>query len=88
MRRMQHVCRTDWFRVLTDLQYAACPHSDVAAYLGIPQSTVRGWKDGSEPNHHDGSRLLELWQQITGRGYEDRPRTGRAETRDSAKPGR
>lgn len=75
MRRMQLTCRTDWFRVLTDLQYAGCPNADVAAYLDVPLSTARGWKDGSEPNHHDGARLLKLWQAITGKGYEDRPKT-------------
>ena len=74
MRRLALSTRTDWFRVLRDLQYGGCPNSDVAAYLQIPPSTVRGWKDGAEPNHHDGSRVLELWQAITGRGYEDRPR--------------
>jgi hypothetical protein len=76
MRRMQLTCRTDWFRILVDLQYAECPTADVAAYLHIPLGTVRGWKDGSEPKHCDGVRLLELWQAITGRGYEDRPKTG------------
>jgi len=75
-RRLAHTQRTDWFRVLVDLQAADCPNADVAAYLDVPRTTVRGWKEGSEPNHHDGSRLLELWQAITGRGYEDRPLAG------------
>lgn len=76
MRRIRGLTlRTDWFRVLADLQYANCPNSDVAEYLGVPQGTLRGWKDGSEPRHCDGQRLLDLWQAITGRGYEDRPMT-------------
>ena len=67
--------RTDWFRVLVDLQHGGFSNTDVADYLGVPQSTLRGWKEGSEPRHHDGQRLLELWQAITGRGYEERPMT-------------
>lgn len=65
--------RTDWFRILVDLQRADCPNADVAAYLGVAASTLRGWKEGSEPAHCDGARLIELWQAITGQGYEDRP---------------
>lgn len=75
MRRLALSLRTDWFRVLVDLQDGGCGNTDVAEYLGVARSTLRGWKDGSEPSHHDGMRLLELWQAITGHSYERRPLT-------------
>lgn len=73
MRRDRVKCRTDWFRVLADLQYAGRSNYDVAAFIDVPLGTVRGWKEGSEPRHDDGQRLLELWQMVTAYGYEDRP---------------
>ncbi len=73
MTRARPRQRTDWFRVLADLQYAAYPNADVADHIGVPQGTLRGWKAGSEPRHCDGVRLLELWMAVTGKGYEDRP---------------
>lgn len=63
----------DWFRVLADLQYAGCANSVVAARLNIPQSTLRGWKDGSEPAHGNGERLVRLWCEITGKPREAAP---------------
>lgn len=67
--------RTDWFRVLVDLQYADWPHSRVAAVLDVPLATLRGWKGGSEPAHENGHALLELWCEITGNPLNARPMT-------------
>lgn len=67
--------RTDWFRVLVDLQYAGWPHSRVAALIDVPVGTLRGWKAGSEPAHDDGQRLLELWCEVMGREMRERPMT-------------
>ncbi len=67
--------RTDWFRVLTDLQYQGTTHKRVADVLGVGMSTVLGWKAGSEPNHHDGHRLLEMWCEQFERALSDRPMT-------------
>jgi hypothetical protein len=76
MRRERSLIpRTDWFRVLADLQYAECSNTDVAEYIGVPQTTLLGWKQGSEPRHHDGQRLLELWAMVTGGTFEARPMT-------------
>jgi hypothetical protein len=63
----------DWFRVLADLQYAGCSNSEAALFLNIPLSTLRGWKDGSEPRHCDGVRLVSLWAEIIGKPREDAP---------------
>ena len=67
--------RTDWFRVLVDLQYAGYPHSRVAVILDVPLATLRGWKAGSEPAHSYGHCLLELWQEVMARALQARPMT-------------
>lgn len=67
--------RTDWFRVLADLQYAGWPNARVAESIGAPLATLAGWKRGSEPAHCDGHRLLLLWIAVTNRDYDHRPMT-------------
>lgn len=67
--------RTNWFQVLTDLQRADYPHARVANIVDVPVATLRGWKQGSEPPHCDGLRLLELWADVTGKPIRDRPMT-------------
>lgn len=67
--------RTDWFRVLTDLLYAGISHAEAAKTIDVPLTTLRGWKNGSEPNHDDGRALLELWIVTTGRHFEQRPQS-------------
>ena len=67
--------RTDWFRVLIDLQYAGYPHSRVAKVLDVPLATLRGWKAGSEPAHDYGHGLLELWCGVTQHELKQRPMT-------------
>jgi hypothetical protein len=67
--------RTDWFRVLADLQYVAkIPNADVALRVNVAPSTVRGWKSGSEPRYDDGERLLSLWSILMGKPIDARPR--------------
>lgn len=73
--RLRRRYRTDWFRVLVDLQRQDYPNQRVADVLDVAWATLRGWKNGSEPNHHDGHRLLELWQEQTGLTLQQRPMT-------------
>lgn len=68
--------RTDWFRILTDMVYAGVSTSKVAQLIDVPESTVRGWKSGIEPCHHDGHCLLELWCEQMGREVASRPMIG------------
>lgn len=75
-RRTAVQYRTDWFRVLTDLTYDGVSNAKVGELIGVPDSTVRGWKNGIEPSHHDGHRLLELWCEQFGKALADRPMTG------------
>lgn len=67
--------RTDWFRILADLQYAGWPNSRASESIGVADNTLRGWKYGSEPAHCDGERLLCLWHSVTNRPVSDRPMT-------------
>ena len=73
--RIRRRWRTDWFRVLADLQHADWSNLRVALHLEVQRSTLRGWKQGSEPAHCDGLRLLRLWSEVTGRDEDHRPMT-------------
>lgn len=67
--------RTDWFRILTDLQYTGYSHARVAELVEVPLPTLHGWKRGSEPAHNYGHALLELWTEVTGLPLSSRPMT-------------
>ena len=69
--------RVDWFQVLTDLQRQGLPSNQVANVIGVPHSTVIGWKNqGAEPKFADGDRLVDLWVGVTGRNRHQVPRAG------------
>lgn len=73
--RIRNRRRTDWFRVLADLQYAGYDMARVSTLLDVPQPTLRGWKSGSEPAHEYGHSLLELWCEVVGKPVKARPMT-------------
>ncbi len=58
--------RTDWFRVITDINRTRIATQSIAEELGVSKSAVLGWKSGSEPRHGDGEALIALWCQATG----------------------
>lgn len=67
--------RTDWFRILIDLQRLGMPNALVCKVLDVPHSTLRYWKQGGEPSHFAGDALLELWCEVTEQSPKERPRT-------------
>lgn len=67
--------RTDWFRVIVQLQYQGYSQARVARILGVSLTTLRGWKDGSEPAHNFGHALLELWSEVIQQPICERPMT-------------
>lgn len=74
-RRLAFTVRTDWFRVIVDLERAGWSNAKVVQQIGVANGTLWGWKNsGNEPNHADGHRLLLLWESVTGGTYEQRPR--------------
>jgi len=68
--------RVDWFAVLAGLQHQGLPTTLVAEQIRVPKSTILGWKQGAEPKHLDGEKLIELWIQVLGRGRTDVPKVG------------
>ncbi|MGM0512975.1 MAG: hypothetical protein ACQER3_09855 [Pseudomonadota bacterium] len=62
--------RTEWFRVITDLNRRSLSTQEIAKELGVSKSAVLGWKTGSEPRHGDGEALIALWCQVTGKARE------------------
>lgn len=73
--RIRYRRRTDWFRVLVDLRHHGKDHAWVATVLDVPESTIKGWKAGSEPAHAYGHALLELWSEVLGKPISARPMT-------------
>lgn len=69
--------RVDWFRILADLMHRGFLLSHVAHQIDAPRTTVMGWRDGIEPRHDDGERLLRFWSECTGMSRLDVPYTHR-----------
>lgn len=67
--------RTDWLRVIADLQRAGLSLSDLSEATEIPHPTLRAWRQGAEPGFEGGRLLLQMWINITGKTIEQRPMT-------------
>ncbi|MCI1005221.1 hypothetical protein [Herbaspirillum sp. C7C8] len=65
--------RINWFNVFADLKRAAWSMYRIESQLHIPKTTLLGWKDGAEPKHFDGERLIQLWTDVTGQKREQLP---------------
>ncbi len=57
----------DWFRMVADLQYLEVTTLEAAKRIGVPESTLRSWKNGSEPGYTVGVRFVNLWCEVTGK---------------------
>lgn len=68
--------RTDWFRVLVDLQRHGISNSKAAESIGVPLSTLAGLKGPTrpEPSYENGWRLVSLWEAATGKSANERPK--------------
>lgn len=73
--RLSLIQRIDWFRVLCDLQREGMTNRDVSQAIEVPRTTLIAWKNGAEPNHHDGEKLLVLWTSATSTARDAAPRT-------------
>lgn len=65
--------RIDWFRILDDLKRLGFSLYALEAHIAIPKSTLIGYKQGAEPKHTDGERLVGFWCQVTANGREHVP---------------
>lgn len=63
-----------WWHVVVTLEKSGYTHSAIGAAIGVPRTTIEGWKNrNAEPAHMDGERLCALWRVVTGRPREDLP---------------
>ncbi|BCD83607.1 hypothetical protein PSm6_00140 [Pseudomonas solani] len=67
--------RVDWFRVIADLRRCGFCAQAVADVAGVGKATVIGWKQGAEPSHATGERLISFWSNSTGYARELLPMT-------------
>lgn len=58
--------RIDWFQVFVDLGRLGFSAQGVAEAIRVPKSTLLGWKQGAEPKHGDGEKLIAFWCQASG----------------------
>lgn len=59
--------RVDWFKVITQLSRAGLSPHAVSDAIGVPRSTLIGWKQGAEPRYTEGERLVSLWCRTLSR---------------------
>ena len=59
--------RISWFRLFAELKDYGLSLYAVEHRLDVPKSTIISWKAGVEPKHADGERLIQLWEQVTGK---------------------
>lgn len=75
MRRNGPQYRIDWFRVIVDLTNQKIRTRKIAFIIQTAHPTVLGWKQGTEPRHDAGERLIRLWMEATGKPRERVPTT-------------
>ena len=64
---------TDWFRLIVDLERSGYKQAEIALSVDAPRTTMLGWKQGAEPKHKDGERLIDLWCRVMGKGRDHLP---------------
>lgn len=65
--------RVDWFRLLADLEREGFSNLSVAEQIDVPRSSLSTYKDGSEPSHVVGEKLIVFWRSCTTRSREELP---------------
>lgn len=74
-QRLAHRPRVDWFQVLIDIGRHGFTTQQIADQCAAPKSTILGWKQGGEPNHADGERLVAMWCAVVRLSREQLPMT-------------
>lgn len=65
--------RVDWFHILDDLKRRGFSLYALEAHIGIPKSSLIRYKEGSEPSHETGEKLIGFWCQVTGSNRDSIP---------------
>lgn len=73
LERPQQVVVVDWFHILWDLVHNGYLLTDVSKLTDIAINTIYMYRDGSQPNHWRGERLLGLWCDVTGKHRTEAP---------------
>ena len=71
--------RVDWFRVVVEARNGATL-SALSSDLGIPKSTLSMIITSDRnivPLWSNAERLIQVWMQVTGRGFDELPRVRR-----------
>jgi len=68
--------RIDWFQVISDLGRRGFPLQLIAESIGVAKSTLIGWKQGAEPKHGDGEKLVGFWCRVMEKPRDDLPMVG------------
>lgn len=77
--------RVDWFRILDDLKRQGFSLYVLDELLLIPKSSLIRYKEGSEPNHATGEKLIGFWCQVTANERECVPTVAAALSAAKAK---
>lgn len=65
--------RVDWFRLLTELKQVGYSLYAVSHFTEIPKGSLNSYKQGTQPPHHKGVRLVEFWAQALGKDVTEVP---------------
>lgn len=65
--------RVDWFKIIADLAHRGFTIRTLEGQIDVPRQTIGCWRNGTEPRHHDGERLLRFWSAATGLSRLDVP---------------
>lgn len=62
----------DWFIIISDLKkkYTLL---QLEEKTNIPYTTIHNWKQGGEPKHSKGEKLISLWCEVTGKSRNELP---------------
>lgn len=73
--RLQVEPRVDWFAIFSGLLRRGITLALVSQQTKVPTGTLQGWKQGAEPKHADGERIIAFYLQVTGESREKVPMT-------------
>src|ERR1044071_542530 len=73
MSRADAEMTVDWFRLLWDLVQRGYSFSEIGRKTGIPEMTIRSYRDGGQPVYWRGKKLVSLWCAVCDSAEVDVP---------------
>lgn len=65
--------RINWQQIVADLEHRGFSIHTLSHQIDVSSRMLLGWRDGDEPRHDDGERLLRFWAAATGSTRVDLP---------------